>query len=133
MTELAVAGVRMSWKDGFLWRRAALGLVVVLVPAGVCFALGHGLLGLILFAAAALPWRVHVAVSASGVTLRWLWIRQMVAATEVTSVELVEDPRRFAWPRRRVLVLERRSRPPVLVFGSPSVLDALARAWPPNA
>jgi hypothetical protein len=127
VTEAVVGWVRLGWREPFVWRRLIVGLALSVLPAAACLALRAGVLALLAIAVGSFPWPVRVSVSDRGVTLRWLFIRQTLPADELVRASVVKDARRWAWPRHQVLLLERRNKPHVLVFGREAVLMQLAK------
>ena len=70
----------------------------------------------------------QVTVGSDGVRLRWLFLRESWPAESIVGLRVQTDPRRWAWPRRKVLIIERRNHRASLVFGSEEVLSRLAAA-----
>lgn len=128
MTEQPVGWVRLGWREPFVWRRLAVGLALSLLPAAACLALRAGVLALVALAIGSFPHPFRVSVNDRGVTLRWLFVRHTLPAEELLRASLVKDARRWAWPRAKVLVLERRAKPRVCLFGHEAVLKRLAHA-----
>jgi len=98
------------------------------VPALLCFHWRAGLLGLGALALAAFPWPVRITLDSRGITLTSFLVRVRWAADTLERVALEVDTRPHAWPRRHVLVIERRGRPVARVFGSAARLAELAHA-----
>jgi hypothetical protein len=98
------------------------------LPALASFSLGHGLLGLVLFALGAFSWRPKVGIGARGVEIRWLFLRERCKPGELQAILLSTDAARWTCGRRRVLVIERRGRGPWVVFAPERVLNDLAQA-----
>jgi hypothetical protein len=99
--------------------------MLALVPFALCLALKAGFLALLALALGCYPWPVRVAVDQRGVSLRWLFVRETLPAEDLVRARLTEDPRRWAWPRRKVLVLDRRGTRPLLFFGPEATLAML--------
>lgn len=98
------------------------------LPALLCFHWGAGVVGLAVMAIAALPWPVRVALDTNGLTLRALMLRTRWPTETLERIFVEVDSRPLAWPRRQVLLIQRRGRAPVRVFGSPRQLAALAQS-----
>lgn len=128
MTEQAIGWVRLEWREPFFWQRLALGWALTLLPAAACLAFRAGILALLAIAIGSFPWPVRASVSARGVALRWLLVRQAFPAEELVRISLAKDARRWAWPRGMVLSLERRGKRRVLLFAREAALVQLAQA-----
>jgi hypothetical protein len=98
------------------------------LPGLACFAGGAGVLGLLAFALGAFPWPLRLSLDSQGITLSTLLTRQHWSTDEIERVTLEHDSRRWAWPRRHVLVIERRGHVVARVFGRLDSLAKLAQA-----
>jgi hypothetical protein len=125
VTSHSVRSVSLGWREPFVWRRVAVGLALAMLPFAVCLALKAGFLAWLALALGCYPWPVRVAVDQRGVSLRWLFVRETLSAEDLVRARLTEDTRRWAWPRRKVLVLERRGTRPLLFFGPGATLASL--------
>lgn len=120
-----VSSVSLSWREPFVWRRLAVGLTLSLVPCAVCLSFRAGFLALIALALGSYPWPVQVAVGDRGLSLRWLFVRETWLTEDFTRASLTTDPRRWAWPRRKVLRIERRAKRALVLFGGEATLTRL--------
>jgi hypothetical protein len=123
-----VAWVQIAWTDPLFWRWFLVRMVVTTLPALLCFHWRAGLLGLGALALGAFPWPVRITLDARGITLTSLLIRARWGAETLEWVALEVDTRLYAWPRRPVLLIQRRGRPVTRVFGSATRLAELAQA-----
>jgi hypothetical protein len=103
-------------------------MVMTTLPALLCFHGRAGLLGLGALALGAFPWPVRLTLDSRGIALAAFLVRARWAADTLERITLEVDTRPRAWPRRNVVVIERRGRPVVRVFGSAARLTELARA-----
>ena len=126
MSPAALSWVKVGWREAFFWRRFGLTLLLAFGPAALCFASGWGGPGLVLFAVGAWPWPVRITVGGDGVTLRWLFLHETWPAESIARLSVQMDTRRWAWPRRKVLVVVRRNHGAAFLFGSEDVLLQLA-------
>jgi hypothetical protein len=120
--------VQIGWRERFFWKRLGASLVLALGPAAACFGNGWGVAGLLLFALGCWPWPVRVTTSGRGLTLRWLLLKEHWPVASISRLSLEEDARRWAWPRRKVLVVEGEQRRRLIMHGSESELSRLASA-----
>jgi hypothetical protein len=132
VTTSRVGWVRLSWRERFFWKRLAANLMLALGPAAVCFANGWGVPGLLLFALGCWPWPLRVTTSSQGLTLRWLLLREHWPIASISRLSLEQDGRRWAWPRRKVLVVEGRHGRRLSIHGNESELSRLASAMSRN-
>lgn len=88
MTSHSVRSVSLGWREPFVWRRLVVGVVVALVAFAVCLALKAGFLALFALALGCYPWPVRVAVDQRGVSLRWLFVREMLPAEDIVRSSL---------------------------------------------
>ena len=123
-----VAWVQVGWTDPLFWRWLLMRTVMTTLPALLCFHWGAGLLGLGALALGAFPWPVRLTVDSRGIMLTSFLVRARWAADTLERVTFEVDTRPRTWPRRNVVVIERRGRPAVRVFGSAARLTELARA-----
>lgn len=126
--EHLVRSVSLQWREPFVLRRLAAGLLLSLLPFAVCLAFKAGVLALGVLAIGSYPWPVWVEVSDRGVSLRWLFVRQTLPSRDLVRASLIRDARRWAWPRRTVLVLERTGKPQLVLFGREATLLNLQQA-----
>lgn len=128
MSKWRVVGwIATSWGEPIMWRRAAIVLVTSLLLGAACLRLRFGLLALCVPALLALPWPTRVSVAPNGVTLASSFVRQTIPFAALTGVRVAGDPRRWSWPRRPVLMLERGEQSPIVVFGAGPTLEELER------
>jgi len=120
--------VRFEWTDPFVWKRFASMLLISLLPAAACLALGQGVLALLVMAVGTWPFPLRLSVTESGVTCSWLFVRQTLAFSDLTSVRVMQDPRRWPLFRRTVLALGRRHGAHLLVFAKEQTLTELKHA-----
>ena len=120
--------VHVGWRESFFWRWFLARTALVSAPALLFFSLNAGVLGLIAFGLAAFPWPVRLVLDSQGVTLTSLLVRERWPAGEIERIRVERDSRRWAWPRRHLLAIERRGRTAVLVFGPLPELTALAQS-----
>lgn len=128
MTTDRVGWVRLGWRERFFWKRLAAGLALALGPAMACFANGWGGPGLLVFALGCWPWPLRVTTSHQGLTLRWLLLKEHWPVASISRLSVEEDTRRWAWPRRSVLVVDGEHGRRLIVHGSESALLRLASA-----
>jgi hypothetical protein len=128
VSSAALSWVKIGWREPLFWRRFVVNVLLACVPAAACFAIGWGVPGLVLFAVGAWPWPVQVSVGRDGVRLRWLFLRESWPAESIMGLRVQTDPRRWAWPRRKVLIIERRNHRASFVFGPEEMLSRLAAA-----
>jgi hypothetical protein len=57
-----------------------------------------------------------------------LLLKEHWSIASISRLSLEQDARRWAWPRRKVLVVESEHRPRLIMHGSESDLSRLARA-----
>jgi hypothetical protein len=110
------------------WRRLVATFALALVPMAICLAKGFGFLALLSLVVACWPWPVRASVDPSGITLRWLFLKEVWSPASISSIRLRTDPRRWAWPRRKLLVVERADRRAALLFAPEAVLLELLSA-----
>jgi hypothetical protein len=103
-------------------------LVVALLPAAVCLALGYGLLALLAMAVGSWPFPFRLCLTQAGITCRWRFVQQTISYADVTFVRLIQDPRRWALFRGSVLALGRRGASDLLVFAKEPTLRKLELA-----
>ena len=123
-----VAWVQVGWTDPLFWRWFLVRMMMTTAPALLCFHWHAGLLGLGALALGAFPWPVRLTLDSRGITLASILVRTRWAAATLERITLGVDTRPRSWPRRNVLVIERRGRPAVRVFGPAARLAELARA-----
>jgi hypothetical protein len=128
VTVASVGWVRLSWRERFFWKRLGANLVLALGPPAACFANGWAVPALLLFALGSWPWPLRVATSGQGLTLRWLLLEEHWPVSSIARLSLEQDARRWAWPRRKVLVVEGEHGRRLIVHGSESELSRLASA-----
>jgi len=104
----------------------ALGVSVALVS--MALAARSGPLVLVALAVGSLPWPLWVSIDDGGLELRSGFVKQLVPASELVGARVIVDDRRWSWPRGKVLVIERRSQPRVLVFARETTIARLADA-----
>lgn len=118
----------MGWSEPFFWRWLLVRMTTMTLPALLCFHWGAGVVGLAVMAIGALPWPLRVAFDTNGLALTALMARARWPTETLERVFVEVDSRPLAWPRRQVLVIQRRGRAPARVFGSPRQLEELARS-----
>ncbi|HKY35339.1 MAG TPA: hypothetical protein VJN18_05330 [Polyangiaceae bacterium] len=128
MTPALSAWVRFDWSDPFVRKRLVAMLLIALLPGGVCLAFGQGLLALLVMAIGTWPFPFRLSVEETGITCRWLFVKQTIAYSEVTFVRLIQDPRRWALFRGSVLALGRRGARDLLVFAREPALRKIELA-----
>jgi len=124
--EHAVDWVRLDWREPSVWKRYLVSATLATVPGLIGLALGAGIFSLALFALGALPWPARVGIDREGVQLRWWLLRERWPVADVARISVIDDPRRWAWPKRAVLVIERHRGRPAMVFGPKKALRELA-------
>jgi hypothetical protein len=108
-------------------RLAFVGLVP-LPLAAICFALGQGVLGVVLFALGLWPLPFRCTVGTQGIRIRWLAVSQLIPWADVAAVKMELDGRRWVLgARARVLAIRRHTRPTVTLRARSDVLAALMR------
>lgn len=127
MTSHFVVSVSLGWREPFFWRRIAAGLLLAFVPFAVCLAFKAGFLALAVLSLGSYPWPIQVVIDEGSVALSWLFVSQRFSASELIEARLTADTRRWSWPRRPVLLLERRGKRPVLFFGRKESLARLVQ------
>jgi hypothetical protein len=103
-------------------------MVMTTLPALLCFRWHAGVLGLVALALGAYPWPVRLTLDSRGVTLSSFLVRARWGADTLERIAFEVDTRPRTWPRRPVIVIERRGRAAVRVFGSAERLASLERA-----
>jgi len=124
----ALSWVKIGWREPFFWRRLVVNGLLAWAPTAACFAIGWGVPGLVLFVVGVWPWPVRITVDGDGVALRWLFLHERWPVESIARLSVQTDPRRWAWPRRKVLIIERREHRALFVFGPEEVLSRLAAA-----
>jgi len=106
------------------------GLYYLLVPLpvlAISACLGQGLPGLALAVIAFWPFHFRCYAERQGLRITWLIVNERVRWEEIIAIKLEADRRRWVIGRRAlVLVVERRSRPRMVLRGRPEVLSRLA-------
>jgi hypothetical protein len=125
MTPARLTWVWLSWRETMFWRRLVASLVLAIGPAAICLAKGWGLLALATMVAACWPWRMRASADATGITLYWLFLKETWPASSISRLSVQLDPRRWAWPLRTLLVVERANRRSALLFAPKPVLFEL--------
>jgi hypothetical protein len=103
-------------------------VVVAWLPGAVCLAFGQGLLALLVIAVGSWPLPYRLSVTSAGLTCRWLFVQQTTSFSEMTFVRVIQDPRRWALFRGRVLAIGRRGARDLLVFANEPTLRKLELA-----
>jgi hypothetical protein len=121
------------WMDArldspFAVKRLLLMLLAPLPVAGALFFLGQGVLGLAVLAVGLWPLPFHCRANAGGLTISWLLVREQIPWADIDFSTLVEDARPgVVGKRKRVLLIERKPMPPVILRGRPHVLSAISK------
>ena len=123
-----VAWVQLGLREPLFWRWFLVKMVVATLPALLCFRWHAGFLGLGALALGAFPWPVRLTLDSRGITLSSFLIRARWGADTLERIALEVDTRPRTWPRRQMILIERRGHAGVRVFGSAEQLAGLERA-----
>lgn len=122
----AFGWIQLSFSRHFAVTKLCATVAAATVLPAVCSAAGQGSLGLLLLLLALWPYRFRFIAEARGLKVSWLFITEWIGWHELTSAEVISDPRAFViGPRPLVLRLDRGARNPVTIQGDPRTLHWL--------